>query len=97
MHRYASRCMMIKFSQPPLSLTLSQYMEVVQLWKVCAKCVGFCVSLGKKFLSEGVKEVDKNIIPALSKSVDNISPRVIPSYAILYWFTMQVCVYNHHV
>lgn len=88
--KYASRCLMMKFSQPPVSLKLSQYMELVLLWKDCGKCAGFCVSLGKKFLSEGVNEVDENTVPAFAKVAVNISPRVILSYAILHWFTVQV-------
>jgi hypothetical protein len=38
-----------------------------------------------------VKNVDETILPLFSTSVGtSISPRVLPSYAILYWFSLQV-------
>ncbi len=58
--RYASQCLMIEFSVPPLSLTLSEYMELVA-----------------------------TILPDLSTRAA-VSPRILLSYSILYWFTLQV-------
>ncbi len=84
---------MINFCLPPISLSLSKYMEVVRMWDECSSCIGFCVSLGNTFISTGRKEVDDHILPALSEQAEsNVSPRVLPSYAILYWFTLQVCI-----
>ena len=60
-------------------------MELVKLWDQCSSCVGFCISLGEKFFSIGYKEIDDE-----SKADGSISPRVIPSYAILFWFVEQV-------
>ncbi len=65
-------------------------MELVSLWKECGKCAGFCIGVGKKFFSEGVKEVDEETVPAFEEFSGNVTPRVILSYAILHWFTVQV-------
>ncbi len=82
---------MIQFSDPPLGMTISQYMELVNLWTACSSCVGFSISLGKFFFAHGVEEVDTVILPAFADSVEgSASPRVLPSYSILYWFASQV-------
>ncbi len=84
---------MIEFSEPPVQLTLSDYMKLVDLWKTAGSCAGFCIRLGKLFFTEGVLEVDNEILPLLSNSIDNsntLSPRVLPSYSILYWFAKKV-------
>ena len=49
MYRYASRCLMVEFSSPPLSMTLTKYMELAELWEGCSPCAQFCVSLGESF------------------------------------------------
>lgn len=60
---------------PPIGMAMSDYMEIVKLWKVCSSCIGFCIKLGKIFFSEGVKSVDENILPLFATSVaSNISP-----------------------
>ena len=56
---------MVEFLNPPIGMSVSQYIDLVKLWKVCNSCVGFCISLGKLFFSEGVREVDE----------EGISPR----------------------
>lgn len=90
-NRYASRCLMIKFSLPALSMMLSSYRELVRLWTKCSSCVGFCVSLGKEFFDKGLQEVDDSILPQFIQwAGDKIAPRVLLSYAILYWFSCKV-------
>ena len=82
---------MIEFLNPPVGMSVSQYMEIVRLWKACSSCIGFCINLGELFFSEGVKNVDETILPLFTTCVaKTISPRVLPSYAILYWFSLQV-------
>ena len=83
---------MIEFTSPPISTTISQYMRLVQLWKACSTCVGFCIGLGDAFFSDGgVNHVDNTILPTIiSHAAEGISPRVLPSYAILLWFAQQV-------
>ncbi len=78
--------------QPPLAVWVSQYMELIKMWTACNRCAGFCISLGKLFFSEGAERVDSEILPEFSaKAAKGISPRVLPSYAILFWFALQVC------
>lgn len=91
--RYASRCLMIEFLEPPVSLSLSDYMKIVELWKKAGSCAAFCIRLGHLFFTEGVTEVDDKIQPLLRNIINDpntLSPRVLPSYAILYWFALKV-------
>ena len=75
---------MIEFSNPPLALSISQYMELVELWNACSQCTGFCISLGKLFFSKGVEQIDGRILPKfIACAQKSTSPRVIPSYAIV--------------
>ena len=83
--------MMIEFAEPPLSSKMAEYIELAELYEKASACVGFCISLGEKFFGEGIGEVDTNVIPTLMELAGpNVAPRVIPAYAILYWFTVQV-------
>ena len=91
MYRYMSRCLLVEFQDPPLSLTLTQHMHLVELWKKCSSCIGHCIELGERFFKKGVSEVDDIIIPKLnSRAQQGISPRVIVSYAKLLWFAQEV-------
>lgn len=68
-------------------------MELVKLSENSSSVVGFCVSLGEKFFSEGIEEIDQSILPNLvAKAGSGVVSRVIPSYAILYWFCLMVCI-----
>lgn len=90
--------MMIEFSEPPIQLTLTDYMNLVDLWKSAGSCAGFCISLGHLFFTEGVSQVDDVIQPLLSSSfahANTLSPRVLPSYSILYWFALKVYNFMH--
>ena len=86
---------MIEFLTPQVGMAVSRYMELVTLWEACSTCAGFCISLGKKFFTQGVQEIDSDICPAIAAAISqDISPRVIPSYATLLWFGMQVSLLN---
>ncbi len=84
---------MIEFSEPPICLSLSDYMKLVELWKKAGSCTAFCIRLGHSFFSDGVAEVDDTILPLLHTMVKGsniLSPRVLPAYSILYWFSLKV-------
>ena len=82
---------MIEFSLPAISFTLNDYMELVELWESCGSCIGFCVSLGEKFFSAGIQEIDDDILPRISgQAGPGVVSRVLPSYSILYWYSTQV-------
>ena len=82
---------MIKYALPELSMQLSQYMELVQLWDKATSCAGFSVAVGAQFFSTGIANVDQDIVPFLNRNLNGrVTPRVLPSYAILYWFSLQV-------
>ena len=84
---------MIRFNLPQLSMSLSEYMEIVRLQTEAGSCVGFCIALGKEFFSTGIGEVDNDLLPMITSKVgENVNPRVVPSYAMLLWFTLKVCI-----
>ena len=51
------------------------------------------LSLGEEFSTRGINEMDGNIVPKLRALLGpvGIIPRVLPSYALLFWFTLEVC------
>lgn len=83
---------MLEFAEPPLTIQLDEYMELARLWKGCSPCVGFCISLGSKFFNEGYKDVKIFTDQISPEAQDGISPRVLPAYAMVYWFARQVHV-----
>ena len=90
---------MINFAEPPVSLSLADYMKLVELWKRAGSCASFCIHLGHLFFTKGVAEVDNKFLPLLSnmiKDSNSLSPRVLPSYAILYWFALKVSVVSRN-
>ena len=89
---------MIEFSESPIRLSLSDYMKLVELWKKAGSCASFSIRLRNLFFTEGVNEVDNTIIPLLSniKDSNTLSPRVLPSYSILYWFALKVYTIHEH-
>ena len=89
---------MIKFSDPPISMTLTNYMKLVHHLPFCSSSIGFCIELGDRFFTEGTSEVDKHIMPLLqSKASGHISPRVMTSYSMLLWFAKAVSKINNIV
>ena len=82
---------MIPFKTPQLSMTLSEYMSIVTLQAKAGSCAGFLIGLGKTFFDKGVAEVDEKILPQLTSMAPGyVNPRVMPSYAILLWFSLKV-------
>lgn len=72
-------------------MSLSEYMEIVELQRKAGGCIAFLIGLGGKFFSSGVSEVDSSLIPAIrNQAPSSVTTRVIPSYAILLWFTLEV-------
>ena len=49
------------------------------------------VSLGNKFIEEGMAELDRDLVPYLKDTFGtSVLPRVIPGHATLLWFTKEV-------
>lgn len=69
-------------------------MNIVKLQKQAGSCVGFFIGLGKVFFSEGVSSVDTDLVPLLAEKAGSsgVNPRVMPRYAILLWFCLEVRV-----
>ena len=81
---------MIPFTLPQLNISLSEYMEIVEKKNEISSCIGYIIALGDLFFEEGTTEIDEKIAPMLTEDVSTINPRVIPSYAILLWFSIKV-------
>ena len=81
----------MNFSQPPLDIPMQQYLSLSESLKHLSSVCSAVISLGSKFFAEGVKEADERILPRLRQQIgDGTSPRILPSYAILLWFTEEV-------
>ena len=45
---------MLEFSEPPLEMGITSYMDLAQLWKSCSSCAGFALNWGQGFSSLAV-------------------------------------------
>lgn len=62
-----------------------------EIMKQASSGVGTIISLGKAFTEQGIREINQDLIPFVKEALgDAILPRVVPSYAMLLWFTLQV-------
>ena len=98
--RYASRAVMIEFSLPQLDPSVTEYTNLPALMENSVKSIGFLISLGKRFVTSGITEIDEVLTPRLKMMLPKgIWPRIVPGYALLLWFAYQVmndCI-NIHV
>lgn len=70
---------------------MTQYAELPKLLEASSSAIGSMIGLGKKFVESGIREMDDELLPELRNLIgENIIPRVLPSYSILLWFTMEV-------
>ena len=90
--RYLSRCLLIQIHAPCLEMSMKSYSELPGLLNRATSAVGMLISLGEAFSTRGISEMDANIGPRLRKFLEGLGviPRVLPSYALLFWFTMEV-------
>lgn len=90
---------MIKFNSPPLEMSMTDYAQLPNLLSKSTSGIGLFISLGAKFANSGVREMDEKILPRLRSILGDAIPRVLPSYALLFWFTLEVlqCMSSHCV
>ena len=70
---------------------MSKCSELPDLLEKSTSAIGAMIGLGKKFVESGIREMDSSVLPELCTLVGKQAiPRVLPSYAILIWFTMEV-------
>ena len=71
---------------------MKSYSELPSLLERAPGAVGMLISLGEEFSARGINEMDGNIVPKLRALLGpvGIIPRVLPSYALLFWFTLEV-------
>ena len=91
-YRYTSRSLLIEFDAPCLDIPMLEYAKLPQLMEKSSSAVGIIISLGERFMEEGIGEMDDDLLPELWRLLaGHAIPRVLPSYAILIWFTLKVC------
>lgn len=63
-----------------------------------SSALGFIISLGKKFMEEGHKDIDEKKSPKIKEMLGaNISSRVRCCYTILMWFVLEVHMHMIHM
>lgn len=78
-------------------MSMNNYLKITSVLKSVSSAVGFCIALGKKFFESGVHEIDNDIMPFFKSKADaTIHPRVLPSYGMLLWFSLQVIYYSYY-
>ena len=89
--RYISRCVLIEFPPPCLDISMTSYAQLPDLIARSGSAVGSIIGLGKKFFEVGIGEVDSFVLLKVRGLLNSsIVPRVLPSYAVLIWFTLKV-------
>ena len=70
---------------------MKSYSQLPNLLVQASSGVGLFISLGEAFISTGIGEMD-NIILLKLRGLLRVSviPRVLPSYALFMWFTLEV-------
>ena len=61
--RYASRAVMIEFSLPQLDPSVTEYTNLPALMENSVKSIGFLISLGKRFVTSGITEINEVLTP----------------------------------
>ena len=70
---------------------MTQYAELPELLQASSSAIGVMIGLGRKFVESGIREMDGELLPELRNLIgESTIPRVLPSYSILLWFTMEV-------
>ena len=70
---------------------MTQYTQLPLLLQKSSSAIAALVGLGKKFVESGISEMDNDLLPELRSLIgEETIPRVLPSYAILLWFTIEV-------
>lgn len=68
-----------------------EYTKFPDLLDKASSAVGYIIGLGEIFCEIGISDIDKTLLPELRNLIgDHAIPRVLPSYAILLWFTLEV-------
>ena len=71
---------------------MTDYAELPALMERSSSVVGLIISLGGRFIEKGIAQMDSDLLPELRKLLAGQAfPRVLPSYGILMWFTLEVC------
>ncbi len=84
---------MIEFSQPRLDVSSPEFTQLPSLLKEASRAMGMVISLRKKLLDVGIKDTHEHLLPKLREAVGkDTMPRVIPSYTLLMWFTIEVLI-----
>ena len=79
---------------------MTSYAELPALLTGSTSAIGTFISMGEAFISRGIQEIDSDILPTLREHIGGAIPRVLPSYGLLFWFTIEVCiatVWNTHM
>lgn len=72
---------------------MKSFSELPNLLEKASSAMGMIISLGEAFSTRGIDEMDAKIVPKLRTVLGGLGviPRVLPSYALLFWFTLDVC------
>lgn len=94
----------IPFNLPKIGAETAAECEAFQilgaLRKKASAAIGWAISLGKKFRSTGVMEINTVLLPKLHPKLKGLEPRLITGYSILLYFIDQVhvhfaCIHEH--
>ena len=96
-YRDLSRLLVIPFSLPKIGAETEEdcvnFQTLGKLKKGASSCIGWAISLGKKFEEEGVAEINRDMLPLIYPQLRGLDPRFITGYSILLYFVKEVIVF----
>ena len=94
--RDLSRLLLIPFNLPKIGGTSEEdcvnFQKLGNLKKLASSCIGWAISLGKKFEERGVSEINTTMLPMIYPQLKGLDPRFITGYSILLYFVKEVSI-----
>ncbi len=92
--RDLSRLLVIPFNLPKIGGESEEdcrnFQELGNLKKKASSCIGWAISLGKKFEEGGITEINGVMLSMIHPQLKGLDPRFITGYSILLYFAKEV-------
>ena len=92
--RDLSRLLVIPFNLPKLGGESEEdcknFQKLGNLKKAASSCIGWAISLGKKFEEGRISKINGVMLPMIHPQLKGLDPRFITGYSILLYFANEV-------
>lgn len=84
--------MLIEFCPPSIEIAFGNYAKLPGLLEKATSGIGIFISIAEQFSSRGISEVEQIVTTLRSALGIKIIPRIVQSYALVFWFTFEVSI-----